>query len=452
MSNTGTAPLTTSGLTVPTGFTITEGLSASIAGGDFDDFTVRLDADSSGTKSGQISFTNNDTNESPMNFAITGIAVVSQTLSVGSTNLNASFLEAITLTASFTGGSVTPTGNVQFYDGATLLGPAVINGSSQASMTFAFLQPGSHSITAQYAGDANVGALTSSAITQTIGAPAQAGNMIARYRLYSAVTQEHLYTTDANEYAVLATYGWAQEGNSHRVFDAPASVSGIDTVPLFRLYNTSNLQHLWTTDANEYNTLRLFPNWNAEGVDRYVFSQTVTGAIPLYRLNYPYSGLNYHHWTADANEYNVLPGLQGWVQEGIAAYVVGLPPANDNFANAALISGLPVTTTGSNAFATFEVGERNILGNGGQATIWFKWIAPSSGLATIDTAGSDFDTLLGIYTGTAVDSLSIVGENDDVGVGILTSAVAVTVTSGTTYYIAIDGYQSNKGNISLHIN
>jgi|GEM_PF-3505097 len=252
-------------------------------------------------------------------------AVVAPTFTISSTDLSASFGQAITLSADFTGGTFTPTGNVQFYDGSALLGPANIDANGHASMTFSYLQPGAHTITAQFAGDGHVGPLTSNALAQTVGTPAQAGALVARYRLYSPVTQEHLYTTDANEYAVLATYGWTQEGMSHQIFNAPASIDGISTSPLFRLYNTSNMQHLWTIDANEYNTLRLFAHWNAEGVDGYVFGQTVTGAIPLYRLNYPYGGLNYHHWTADENEYNVLPGQQGWVQEGISAYVLAVP-------------------------------------------------------------------------------------------------------------------------------
>ncbi len=72
VNNTGTAPLTTSGLTPPTGFTVVEPLSSSIPVGGFDDFTVRLDTSSTGTKSGQISFTDNDSNESPFDFEISG--------------------------------------------------------------------------------------------------------------------------------------------------------------------------------------------------------------------------------------------------------------------------------------------------------------------------------------------------------------------------------------------
>ncbi len=70
--NTGNATLTTSGLSVPTGFTIIEPLAGTIAAGGSDSFTVRLDTTTAGTKSGQISFTTNDSNENPYNFAISG--------------------------------------------------------------------------------------------------------------------------------------------------------------------------------------------------------------------------------------------------------------------------------------------------------------------------------------------------------------------------------------------
>lgn len=75
VKNTGTAALTTSALAVPAGFTITEGLSASIAAGASDTFTVKLNTTSSGTFAGNISFANNDANENPYNFAIKGIVI-----------------------------------------------------------------------------------------------------------------------------------------------------------------------------------------------------------------------------------------------------------------------------------------------------------------------------------------------------------------------------------------
>ena len=64
-----------------------------------------------------------------------------------------------------------PTGSVTFLDGATALGPAVpvaIDGSS--AFTISSLTAGTHTITAQYSGDADWGASTSSAVTQVVNA------------------------------------------------------------------------------------------------------------------------------------------------------------------------------------------------------------------------------------------------------------------------------------------
>ena len=71
--NDGTSTLTTSELTLPAGFTLIEGLSASIAAGDSDAFTVQLDTASVGTKNGHITFTTNDSDEGSFNFFITGM-------------------------------------------------------------------------------------------------------------------------------------------------------------------------------------------------------------------------------------------------------------------------------------------------------------------------------------------------------------------------------------------
>ena len=72
------------------------------------------------------------------------------------------------------------------------------------------------------------------------------------------------------------------------------------------------------------------------------------------------------------------------------------------------------------------------------------------GQARIDTISSNFDTLLGIYTGAAVDSLTVVASNDDGG-SSGTSAVTFGVMAGTTYQIRVDGYFADTGTINLHL-
>ena len=116
------------------------------------------------------------------------------------------------------------------------------------------------------------------------------------------------------------------------------------------------------------------------------------------------------------------------------------PPANDDFANAITVSGATGSTTGTNIEATDEVDEP--LHNGGYAasSVWWKWTAPSTGQFTFDTIGSDFDTNIGIYTGSSVDALSFVNENDDDDNEAPASKVTFRATSGTTYYIAVAGY------------
>ncbi len=78
--------------------------------------------------------------------------------------------QPVTFTASVSGGSGTPTGNVGFRDGGVPMAGcgsvALVSGS--AACTLSTLTAGSHSITAQYAGNATYGPATSSPVTHTV--------------------------------------------------------------------------------------------------------------------------------------------------------------------------------------------------------------------------------------------------------------------------------------------
>ncbi len=104
----------------------------------------------------------------------------------------------------------------------------------------------------------------------------------------------------------------------------------------------------------------------------------------------------------------------------------------------------------SNATASKETGEPAHNGNSGGHSLWWTWTPTASGTAVIDTIGSNFDTTLAVYTGTAVNALTAVASNDDGGGGG-TSKVTVTVTAGTTYQIAVDGYGSSTGTVYLNV-
>lgn len=125
-----------------------------------------------------------------------------------------------------------------------------------------------------------------------------------------------------------------------------------------------------------------------------------------------------------------------------------MAPANDNFANRTLITGIPFTVDGDNTDATLESGEPSW----GQHSVWYEWVAPAGGVYSFDTEGSIgmSDTKIGVYTGTAVDALTIVSQDDDSGTGYL-SRISFEATASTSYKIAVTGYgSSDYGSFKLN--
>ncbi|HSK64610.1 MAG TPA: NF038122 family metalloprotease, partial [Pyrinomonadaceae bacterium] len=120
-------------------------------------------------------------------------------------------------------------------------------------------------------------------------------------------------------------------------------------------------------------------------------------------------------------------------------------PPNNNFASAQTITGCSGSVSGTNVGATRETSEPNHSpdGNGGIHSIWYRWQAPASGIVTIDTNGSLFDTVLAVYTESALGSLSVGFKNDDIEFSVIrTSSLTFPVTAGLTYRIAVDGYNN----------
>jgi uncharacterized repeat protein (TIGR03803 family) len=122
---------------------------------------------------------------------------------------------------------------------------------------------------------------------------------------------------------------------------------------------------------------------------------------------------------------------------------------NDRFVNAEVITGTSGTVVGSTVSANKENGEPDHADNPGGSSIWYRWTAPSTGPYSFNTFGSSFDTLLAVYTGNSVGALTVVAANDDYGLE-LTSEVGFTANVGTTYSIAVDGYDDESGAVTLN--
>lgn len=127
-------------------------------------------------------------------------------------------------------------------------------------------------------------------------------------------------------------------------------------------------------------------------------------------------------------------------------------PANDAFPGATISAGQQIAlTTG----ATTETSEPTSFSCGGVAvtvgkSAWYTYTPSSAGQVTLSTAGSNFDTVLGVYTGGAVGSLTPFACNDDIVNNVNTaSQVQFTGQAGTPYRIQVSGYNAASGNSML---
>jgi|GEM_PF-601407 len=162
-------------------------------------------------------------------------------------------------------------------------------------------------------------------------------------------------------------------------------------------------------------------------------------------------------FTAQAGEKYQI-SVDGWAEEIGTIWLwltMGEAPANDNLTSAAQFPAPAVTGTGARTSASAvtswagrEPDEPNHAGRNGTSSAWWSWMAPASGLVTVDTDNSDFYTVLGIYQGSSVNALSFLAcdEPDTVQSHITFPAVA-----GQTYLIAVDGYERSAGTVSLHL-
>jgi hypothetical protein len=100
--------------------------------------------------------------------------------------------------------------------------------------------------------------------------------------------------------------------------------------------------------------------------------------------------------------------------------------------------------------ATKEFGEPTIAGNSGGRSVWWTFTPPNDGVLMLDTAGSAFDTLLGLYLGSTPGSLTPIAQNDDASDFAVYSGISQAVRSNEVYHITVDGYNGASGAAALN--
>jgi hypothetical protein len=120
------------------------------------------------------------------------------------------------------------------------------------------------------------------------------------------------------------------------------------------------------------------------------------------------------------------------------------------FASRTRILGAEVHLTESSVGATKEVGEPNHAGNQGGASLWWIWSPPEDGTVVIDTEGTQFETLLGVYFGKDFSKLDVIAASS-VGPNAPYSRVVFDATTTRDYVIAVDGKNGASGDVHLNL-
>jgi hypothetical protein len=140
---------------------------------------------------------------------------------------------------------------------------------------------------------------------------------------------------------------------------------------------------------------------------------------------------------------------------GTTAFAQGF---TDMFADRQVLTGSSAVISGSNVGASVEPLEPLHAGKVGGHSMWISWTAPDNGLVMLTTAGSTFDTLVGVYTlragtNSPLSRLREVGaDDDDDDTKSLASSLSLGTVSNQTYEIAVDGFNGVTGNFSFQLN
>lgn len=119
-------------------------------------------------------------------------------------------------------------------------------------------------------------------------------------------------------------------------------------------------------------------------------------------------------------------------------------PWRDDFADGQLVREqrlfLAINTTGG----TRQPCEPRHAGTRGGASMWIRWRSSQAGTVFLNTNGSEFDTVLAVYTGNDLCNLIEVASDNDSGAGT-SSRLKFRADAGRVYRIVIDDRRGRAG-------
>lgn len=132
------------------------------------------------------------------------------------------------------------------------------------------------------------------------------------------------------------------------------------------------------------------------------------------------------------------------------------PPDNDNFSDARVLVGSSISESFSTVGASFETGEPlPQCDSSGGSSVWFSWTLPEGelpSLVRVDTIGSEYDTILDVFSGSQLSALNSLGcDYGTFNANWTDSTVSFEATPGVTYWFRVSGYFGAEGSAKLNL-
>jgi Tol biopolymer transport system component/PKD repeat protein len=169
------------------------------------------------------------------------------------------------------------------------------------------------------------------------------------------------------------------------------------------------------------------PVWSPDGT-QIAFDRVGAGDQQIFVMNADGSGVT--QLTFDAGVINSGPH---WIRQVF--------PANDDFANATGISGLPFGEVANLTLASTEAGEQTPSCSSGSSnkTVWYSFTPPATGSVSASIINAAFSTVVAAYTGNSLADLT------PVGCRAFGGKLTFRAEAGTTYYFQVDGMFGGSG-------
>lgn len=112
------------------------------------------------------------------------------------------------------------------------------------------------------------------------------------------------------------------------------------------------------------------------------------------------------------------------------------PPTNDRVTSPTVITAVPTTITQNTQGATRARTDPDCVG---EASVWYSFTPRTTTTVRLVTVGTEYDSLLAVYRGTATEANNIACGDDEI---LFNAAVQVRLAAGTRYLIAVSSYES----------